>query len=101
MAAVAKNPVSVAIDAEGMAFQQYKGGVYNQECGDNLDHGVLIVGYGTDKGKDYWLIKNSWGTSWGEDGFMKMERLNKEGAGECGIRLAASYPSDIGVAITL
>lgn len=66
----------------------YKGGVYDQPCGDNLNHGVLIVGYG----KDYYIVKNSWGNGWGEDGYIKMKRDNKEGEGICGIRMAASYP---------
>ena len=62
-------------------------------CGKNLDHGVLAVGYGSEKGKDYWLVKNSWGTMWGEKGFIKLFRDAKEdSAGTCGIQLQASYP---------
>eukprot|EP00442_Polarella_glacialis_P018578 CAMPEP_0115076750 /NCGR_PEP_ID=MMETSP0227-20121206/16607_1 /TAXON_ID=89957 /ORGANISM="Polarella glacialis, Strain CCMP 1383" /LENGTH=471 /DNA_ID=CAMNT_0002463939 /DNA_START=85 /DNA_END=1500 /DNA_ORIENTATION=+ len=91
MEAVSQQPVSVAIEADQMAFQLYKGGVLTKTCGSALDHGVLVVGYGTDKGTDYWLVKNSWGPSWGESGYLKIERGLK-GPGECGIKSEPSYP---------
>merc|ERR1739845_138505 len=61
MSALAQQPVSIAIEADKSVFQLYKSGVLSGTCGSNLDHGVLAVGYGTDGGKDYWLVKNSWG----------------------------------------
>lgn len=92
MAAVSNQPVSVAIDAEGRSFQLYKSGVYNDKCGTNLDHGVLVVGYGTEDGLDYWIVKNSWGESWGDEGYIKMARNTKDKEGQCGIAMQPSYP---------
>merc|ERR1712116_23048 len=71
-------PVSVGINASGSGFQQYSSGVYRDSgCSKSINHGVLVVGYGTDPyGGAYWLVKNSWGTSWGEAGYIKMARNN-------------------------
>ena len=81
-------PVSVCIDASGSSFQLYKSGVYDPTtCSStNLDHAVLVVGYGNESGKDYWLVKNSWGTGWGEQGYIKMVRNANN---KCGIATAA------------
>uniref|UniRef100_A0A6C0DSV8 Peptidase C1A papain C-terminal domain-containing protein n=1 Tax=viral metagenome TaxID=1070528 RepID=A0A6C0DSV8_9ZZZZ len=87
-------PVSIALDAETKLFQSYKNGVITSDsCGNNLDHGVLIVGYGEEDGIKYWLVKNSWGTSWGDDGYIKIERSDSTNdAGICGIAMQPSFP---------
>ena len=78
--------VSVAVEADQAAWQFYSSGVLDDaSCGTQLDHGVLAVGYGTDSGKPYWAVKNSWGTSWGESGYIRLVR----GKNQCGI---ASQP---------
>lgn len=66
LAAVSQQPVSVAINAGSLAVQLYSKGVITSFCGTNLDHGVTVVGYGTDGKNPYWIVKNSWGSSWGE-----------------------------------
>ncbi|XP_051125844.1 senescence-specific cysteine protease SAG39-like [Andrographis paniculata] len=94
MKAVAKQPVSVAIDASGSDFQFYSSGVFTGECGTELDHGVTAVGYGkSSDGTNYWLVKNSWGTSWGESGYIRMQKDIDAAEGLCGIAMQASYPT--------
>lgn len=92
--AVANQPVSVSIDAGESAFQFYSSGVFTGACGTYLDHGVTAVGYGTTSdGTKYWLVKNSWGTSWGEEGYIRMQRDIDAKEGLCGIAMDSSYPT--------
>jgi len=92
MAALNEGPVSIAIEADETNFQYYSSGVLTASCGTNLDHGVLAVGYGTMDGTDYYRVKNSWGTSWGSDGYIYLERGSSQEGGQCGMLMAASYP---------
>lgn len=101
--AVARQPVAVAIEADQRAFQLYAGGVFDAPCGATLNHGVLVVGYGTlNNGTadlPYWLVKNSWGGVWGDHGYIKLLRSplgSAAGPGQCGIALKASYPTKKG-----
>ena len=93
-AAVAQQPVAIAIEADTKAFQLYKSGVLTgSACGTNLDHGVLIVGYGTESGQDYWLVKNSWSDTWGDNGYIKIGKSDSTNdVGVCGIASTPSFP---------
>jgi cathepsin L len=99
MTALAQQPVSVAIEADQSSFQLYKSGVFTGSCGTNLDHGVLLVGYGNMNGLDYYIMKNSWSTSWGSQGYMYMgkgvDATGKPyngGKGQCGVLMQGVYP---------
>jgi xylem cysteine proteinase len=88
MAAVSISPNSVAIEADQFVFQGYSGGIITSGCGKKLDHGVLAVGYGGQAEESYILVKNSWGPSWGDMGYVKIA------PGQCGVTLSASYPTE-------
>lgn len=75
MNAVAYQPVSVSIDAGGSDFQFYSNRTFTGPCGTRLNHAVLAVGYGTSNGTNYWMVKNSWGTSWGDSGYIKCKSI--------------------------
>lgn len=91
-AAVMQGPVSVGIEADQAAFQYYHDGVLTDNfCGTNLDHGVLVVGYGKEMGLDYFLVKNSWGKIWGQKGYVKIG-ADESGPGACGIQMDPSIP---------
>jgi C1A family cysteine protease len=81
-------PVATAIHAS-QVFMWYKGGIYNEvNCPTSVNHAVLIVGYGTEKGVNFWIVKNSWGAGWGESGYFRIVR----GTNKCGIASYATYP---------
>jgi len=100
MTVLAEQPVSIAIEADQRAFQLYASGVFTETCGTTLDHGVGLVGYGTLNGVEYYILRNSWGTTWGLNGYMLIGRGNdpktgktyNNGAGQCGLLMEASYP---------
>jgi C1A family cysteine protease len=94
MTALAQQPVSVAIEADQSSFQLYKSGVFSGSCGTNLDHGVLLVGYGTMTGGDYYILKNSWSNTWGDQGYMYLGKGSQYngGKGQCGVLMQGVYP---------
>jgi C1A family cysteine protease len=93
-AAVYTQPLSISIEADKLCFQFYKTGVLNNtNCGTTLDHAVLMVGYGTDATSGpYWLVKNSWGTSWGESGYIQLAQV-ANGDGICGCQMEPLFPT--------
>jgi hypothetical protein len=97
LSAIAMQPISIAIQANQFIFQMYKSGVLtDSSCGarGDIDHGVLAVGYGTDltTQEPYWLVKNSWGETWGDSGYIRMSRKSDNEFGMCAILKMASYP---------
>lgn len=90
--AIAKQPVSVAIAANAIMY--YDKGIFaSQTCGTGLNHGVTAVGYGSEGGKNFYIVRNSWGPAWGEKGYIRMSRDVQKDTGICGICIDASYPS--------
>jgi len=94
LSASSRQIVTVGVQADTMSFQFYKSGIYDDlDCGTELNHGMALVGYGNEDGQLFWKVKNSWGTKWGQFGYMYIARTeDRIGVGTCGIALAASYP---------
>jgi cathepsin L len=91
-AALVQQPLSVSIEADTAVFQTYTSGILNSSlCGTTLDHAVLAVGWGTENGQEYWIIKNSWSVSWGENGFIRLAIV--DGLGICGVQTSPLYPT--------
>ncbi|CAL5061814.1 unnamed protein product [Urochloa decumbens] len=91
--AVANRPIAVSIDAASRAFRFYKRGVFSGPCSTRLHHAVTVVGYGaTARGGKYWTVKNSWGKTWGENGYVRMQRRVRARRGVCGIAMEPYYP---------
>jgi C1A family cysteine protease len=92
LSAIAQAPISVAIAANAIMF--YSSGIFNNTaCGTSLNHGVTAVGFGTDSGQNYYIVRNSWGSSWGEAGYIRMSRDVQSDTGICGICMVASAPN--------
>jgi KDEL-tailed cysteine endopeptidase len=91
--AVAKQPVAIAIEADTRYFQSYSGGILTStSCGKNLDHATEIVSYGEENGIKYWTVRNSWGTTWGEQGYVRILRSDSTNdAGICGVAAQPSF----------
>jgi len=97
VSALNQGPVSVAVEADQMSFQMYSSGVLTSGCGTSLDHGVVAVGYGTENGVDYFKVRNSWGASWGSNGYLLIGRSGNV----CGIHSQASYPAVSGAQVNV
>lgn len=89
ISALYQQPISIALEADEPGFQLYKSGIFTGKCSTNLDHGVLAVGYAP----DYWIVKNSWGTDYGENGYIRLARGDYNGkSGQCGLLIQPVYP---------
>jgi KDEL-tailed cysteine endopeptidase len=92
-AAIAQQPTCVSVDAE-TDFQTYSSGILNSKrCGTNLDHAVTAVGYGSEDGQEYFIVRNSWGADWGENGYIRISTDGDGGSGVCGILLDSNVPT--------
>jgi C1A family cysteine protease len=91
--AIAQGPVSVTVDAESTPFMYYTSGIVDSSagCGTSLDHAITAVGYGSENGVEYYIIRNSWGSSWGESGYIRLA-VEESGSGVCGIQQVSVWP---------
>jgi C1A family cysteine protease len=88
-AAIAKGPTSVSVQADKTVFHSYTGGIIDSaECGTATNHAIVAVGYGSENGKDYYIIRNSWSSTWGEEGYVRLAAV--EGKGICGVQVHPS-----------
>jgi C1A family cysteine protease len=93
LAAIAQGPVSVTVEADKMAFQGYTGGILNSAaCGTQLDHAITAVGYGNKNGQSYYIVRNSWGPNWGDQGYIMIAAVEGT-AGICGIQQTSVWPN--------
>ena len=92
-ASLVNGPLSVSIDASHSVFQYYTSGILAdaKKCGTRLDHAVIVVGWGVESGTEYWTVRNSWGSSWGEKGYIRMAII--DGTGVCGVQMEPLYPN--------
>ena len=91
-AALNGQPLSVSIEADKLCFQFYTEGIFaNTKCGTSLDHAVLTVGWGIENGTEYWVVKNSWNTTWGDQGYIRIAIV--DGDGYCGVQMEPLYPN--------
>lgn len=94
-AAIAQQPVNVAVAAGNYVFQSYTSGILMESsgCPTAIDHGITAVGYGVESGVEFLIVRNSWGSSWGEGGYIRME-LADDTTGTCGVNGSVEYPKD-------
>jgi len=92
LAAIDAGPTAVTVDASSADFQLYKSGVLNSAtCGTQLNHAITAIGYGNSDGQDYYIVRNSWGTSWGDKGYINI--ATSKGTGICGIQQVSLWPT--------
>ena len=93
-AAIAVGPTSVTVEADRAVFQRYTGGILNSgACGTQLDHAITAVGYGNQDGQDYYIVRNSWGSSWGDRGYINIAASGEGSTGICGIQQTSVWPN--------
>ena len=96
MTAVTKGPVAISLWASSQVFRYYKSGILSSpdcDAGYLVNHGVGLVGYGSENGTNYWIVRNTWGTSWGESGYVRILRTSANNAGICGMLMLSSLPT--------